>query len=114
MNEKEKFEMVRKMAEVYKAMGDVNRLIIINILASREVDKVCVTDLAKMLGITQPAASQHLKVLRHIGILDARKEGNYTYYTFNREVMEQLKKNNDYLFQAAFEKCDRTAGECPL
>ncbi len=107
MNEKAKLEMVKKMAEVYKAMGDVNRLIIINILASREVDKVSVTDLAKMLGITQPAASQHLKVLRHIGILDARKEGNYTYYTFNREVMEQLKQNNDYLFQAAFEKCDR-------
>ncbi len=102
------YDMVKEMAAVYKAMGDVNRLCIINILASREVDRVCVTDLAKMLGITQPAASQHLRVLRGIGLIEARKEGKHTYYTFNREVMEELKRNNDLMFQQAFEKCDRT------
>ncbi len=107
MDAKTEFEMVKKMAGVYKAMGDVNRLCIINILASREVDRICVTDLAKMLGITQPAASQHLKILRSIGLIEARKEGKHTYYTFNPEAMDEMKRNNDYMYRQAFEKCDR-------
>lgn len=99
-------KMGEEMAEVFKALGDTNRLFIIHILASQEMEKISVTDLAKMLGVTQPAASQHLKTLRGIGILDARKEGYHTYYTFNRTVMQQIKDNIDFMFRIAFEKCD--------
>lgn len=98
-------------AELFKALGDVTRMNIIYALASGEVEKLSVTELAKMMGITQPAASQHLKILKNVKIIRARKEGNHIYYTFDRDTVLKHKENVDYLFSCVFEKCDRNEGE---
>ncbi len=104
-------ELTKEMAEVFKALGDVNRMLIIFILASGEDEKVCVTELATRLGITQPAVSRHLRTLRHAGIVEPKKEGNQVYYTFNRNAMTRYKENIDYLFGCVLEKCDQQEKE---
>ncbi|MCK5201048.1 MAG: winged helix-turn-helix transcriptional regulator [Spirochaetales bacterium] len=48
---------VERMAEIFKALGDPTRLMIIKILASNKEDRFCVVDIAKRIGITQPAVS---------------------------------------------------------
>jgi len=102
----EKYKMVMKIADVFKAFGDLNRLLIINILASNMVDKISVSELAKMLGITQPAASQHLKILKNIGILVPKKEGYHVYYMIDIDAFLKQKEYIDLVFQYAFHKCD--------
>jgi DNA-binding transcriptional ArsR family regulator len=63
--------------------------------------------MANIMGLTQPAASQHLKVLKTVKILHAEKEGNYIYYTFNKRALLKHKKNIDFLFSCALAKCDQ-------
>jgi ArsR family transcriptional regulator len=103
------------MANVLKSMGEEKRLKIIKMLASNANDIFCVSDVAKQLGISQPAASQHIKVLRSIGILEENRKGFKVFYTINLDVLNEYKKNIDELFKKAFEKCsyDYSCDTCP-
>ncbi len=103
--------IVEETADLFKALGDVTRMNIIALLASGEREKVSVTELAKAMGITQPAASQHLRILKNVRIVRARKEGNRIYYAFNRDAVLKHKENVDYLFSLVLEKCDRQEKE---
>ncbi|MCD4672035.1 MAG: metalloregulator ArsR/SmtB family transcription factor [Anaerolineaceae bacterium] len=104
-------EQVRKMADVFKALGDPTRLRIIRMLASNPEDTLCVADLAVRLGSTQPAASQHIKVLKNVGILKANKIGFRVYYRINTNVMLAYKADLDELFEIAFVRCPQV-GAC--
>jgi len=96
---------IRKMAEVFKILGDETRLKILKLLVSNTVDSLCVTDLAKMLGITQQATSQHIKLMKMAGFLEPDKKGNYVYYKINMNKFMKVKKEIDNLFEMAFVKC---------
>ena len=104
-------DMVKKMSEVFKALGDPTRLRIIRMLASNMENNLCVADLAKKLGITQPAASQHIKVLKNVGILEPNRNGYHIYYNINTDVLTKYLENMDELFKMAFMKCPKY-GNC--
>ena len=114
INSKSTLESTEELEEVLKALANVNRLLLIYYLASGEVDKISVTQMSQNMGITQPAASQHLKILKNANILVAHKEGNYIYYRFNRPSMEKHQKRIDFLFTCAFAKCSQQEkSRCP-
>jgi len=114
INSKSTLESTEELEEVLKALANVNRLLLIYYLASGEVDKISVTEMSQNMGITQPAASQHLKILKNANILVAHKEGNYIYYRFNRPSMEKHQKRIDFLFTCAFAKCSQQEkSRCP-
>lgn len=98
---------VTKMAEIFKALGDPSRLRIIKILASNTEDPLCVVDIAKQIGITQSAVSQHIRVLKHLDLLDFDRKGYRVYYSINTNVMMAFKINMDELFRKAFIKCNK-------
>ena len=93
------------VTEAFKALGDKKRLLIIKILASNMDETHCVTDVAGQLGISQPAVSQHIKILKNIGLLEENRKGYRVYYTIRYEVFLGLKRDIDDLFNKAFEKC---------
>lgn len=64
-------------AERFRALGDPTRLRILSALALAEL---CVCDLGGLLGITQTATSQHLKILRTFGMVRYRKQGRMAFY----------------------------------
>ncbi|MGZ7117082.1 MAG: ArsR/SmtB family transcription factor, partial [Methanobacterium sp.] len=98
-------DLSRELEELFKALSNVNRLLLIYKMTSGELEKVSVTQMAKMMGLTQPAASQHLKVLKTARILTAEKKGNYIYYTFNHSAMINHKEKIDFLFSCVLWKC---------
>ena len=104
-------DIVKNMAEVFKALGDPTRLRIIRMLASGMENSLCVADLAQRLGITQPAVSQHIKVLKNLSILEPNREGFRVFYNINTDVLADYKTMIDELFKLAFEKC-ATYGKC--
>ncbi|MGE5423557.1 MAG: ArsR/SmtB family transcription factor [Ignavibacteriales bacterium] len=65
---------------VFKAIGEPTRLKIIKLLSHREL---CVCDLEEAMQMSQPRISQHLKVLKHAGIVNERKEGQRTICSLN-------------------------------
>lgn len=63
---------------LFKALSDPTRLRIMVLLAEKEL---CVCQLEDALGLSQVKVSRHLNVLRHAGLVIARREGLWMYYT---------------------------------
>ena len=80
---------IKELCEALKVITDVNRLRIICLLFSGEK---CVCDIEERLEISQPLASHHLAVLRGAGLLEARRQGTWSYYSLVRENMEKLNR----------------------
>ena len=66
-----------ELTTALKALADDNRLLILRLLGRRDY---CVRALARQLGISQAAVSQHLKVLRQAGLVSSEKRGYFTHY----------------------------------
>jgi DNA-binding transcriptional ArsR family regulator len=79
---------LRLMSEVFKALSDPTRLKILVLLTASE--KLCVNYIAGKIGISQPAVSQQLKILKHAGLIDAQKVGLYVHYCINIEMMKEF------------------------
>ncbi|MDK2966233.1 metalloregulator ArsR/SmtB family transcription factor [Lacrimispora sp.] len=72
---------------VMKAIADDNRLKIIEMLLRQ---KLCVRALSKRLGISEPATSQHIKVLKEADLLIGKKIKHHIHYEVNRELLHEL------------------------
>lgn len=75
------------LAETFGALADSNRAKILHSLAYQEL---CVCDIACVVGISESAISQHLRILRTLRLVKQRKEGRMMYYTLNDEHIRQL------------------------
>lgn len=92
-------ENEEEIEETFKILSNPNRLKIICILSRSDDKEATVSQIAKKLNITQPAASQHLKLLKTAKILKSEKNGNNIYYKINTKTMSQHKECIDALFQ---------------
>lgn len=72
--------------EIFKVLGVESRITIINFLKSR--GPLGAKDLAKELGITTAAVSQHLKILRQVGLVRSERKGYWIPYSINEEALE--------------------------
>ncbi len=70
-------ERAQVEADRFRALGDPTRL---RILSALSLAELCVCDLSALLGISQTATSQHLKILRTFGMVRYRKEGRMAFY----------------------------------
>lgn len=64
-----------------KALADEKRLQIIELVSQRSV---CVCELEGLVGLTQPAVSHHLKILREAGLVNDTRQGKWVFYSLNR------------------------------
>jgi len=80
---------MQELTKVFKALSDSNRLKIFILLSSRTL---CVNALVNRLGISQPAVSQHLRVLKEAGLIKAEKRGYWVHYSANKEKARQFMK----------------------
>ena len=77
-----------ELLQVIKALGDENRLRILNIL---RYGKLCVCEIEHILDITQSNASRHLTKLKESGIIENEKNAKWVYYKINEDTMEKFK-----------------------
>ena len=91
----------RLHADLCKVLTDPKRLLLIDAL--RQAER-CVGDLAEQIGMSLPNASQHLSVLRHAGLVAARREGTTVRY---RLVEPRIADACDIVHQIV---ADRRAG----
>ena len=66
-----------RTASIFRALGDVNRLRLLSLLAKREM---CVTELTLVLRDNLPAISQRLKLLRSERLVSTRRQGKHVFY----------------------------------
>ena len=70
--------MVDDAVKLFRAMSDPTRLRILHLLRGGEL---CVGDLVTVLDVPQPTASRHLTYLRRFGLITARKNSYWTFYS---------------------------------
>lgn len=70
-----------------KALADEKRLKILHMLMANDL---CVGALSKHLGVSKPAVSQHLQILRKAGLVTGEKRGYWTHYMVNRHAIRQI------------------------
>ena len=75
-------------AKVFKALSDPNRLMIIEMLQSRER---CACELLEDMNIAQSTLSHHMKILCDSGLVNSRPHGKWMYYALGKAVCEATK-----------------------
>jgi DNA-binding transcriptional ArsR family regulator len=63
---------------IFKILGDTNRYRIFEMLGKQP--RISVSDIAKILKISVPLASQHLKILEQANMLEKEKKGQKVFY----------------------------------
>ncbi len=71
---------VYQLAELFRVLGDAGRVRIISSLISGEKN---VGALAEAVGLSESAVSYHLRHLRQMRLVSARKDGRFVYYTLD-------------------------------
>jgi DNA-binding transcriptional ArsR family regulator len=74
-------------ADAFNAVAEPRRREILDALAGGERP---VNDLVRLLGLTQPQVSKHLRVLREVGAVDVRNEGRKRLYRLNGHALKPI------------------------
>ena len=69
-------------ARICSAISEPNRILLIYAVAEKPLS---VNNLAEIVGISQSAASRHLKVLRERGLIQAQRDGAQVIYSLTDE-----------------------------
>ena len=92
-------EECRKVADIFKQISDGTRLRILWFLCHCEE---CVSNISAAVGMSDPAVSHHLKVLRKAGLIVSRREGKEIYYKIaDTMVAEHIHQICEEIFQIA-------------
>jgi ArsR family transcriptional regulator len=68
---------MKEFVKVMKALSDPNRVKLLKILQHK---MMCVCEIQAAIGVAQPTASKHLKILENAGLVDHEKDGLWVNY----------------------------------
>ena len=79
-----------EQAAFFSALSDPTRLKLFKLLCQqRTPDALCVNALATLLGVSQSAVSQHLRVLKGVGLVKGERRGHHVHYFVNQKALKQ-------------------------
>ena len=76
-------------SDVFNAVAESRRRDILVFLAG---DERPVGEIVDALGLAQPSVSKHLKVLRDVGLVHARRDSRQIFYRTNLEALRPLQE----------------------
>jgi len=78
---------LKQMEKISKALGDANRLRILQHIAKEGGCGHC-ADIQDIIDLTQPSISHHIKILVEAGLIEPAKEGRNHKYTLNEKLVK--------------------------
>ncbi len=84
LEQTEKFQTV---SDVFRHLGDPTRLRLFWLLCHCEE---CVVNISSLMGMSSPAVSHHLRLLRGAGLIVSRREGKEVYYRAADSLQSRL------------------------
>ena len=79
--------MESKQADLFKVLGVDKRIRIIELL--KQKGPLGANEMSEMLGITPSAVSQHLKILKHAGLVRNERKGYWIPYEIDPDAVEK-------------------------
>lgn len=73
---------MRELLAVMKALADPSRLRIVAALHGREL---CLCQIVELVGLATSTVSRHMSILEQARLVDARKDGRWTYFRLAAE-----------------------------
>ena len=92
------------------ALGDATRMAIFQKLSG---GPIAVNELARMLPVSRPAVSQHLRVLKDAGLVIDTRAGTRRLYQLDPEGVARLRAHFDQMWTRALSAFQATAEETP-
>ena len=92
--------------EVFEALAQPKRREILRLLAGGELSA---GEVASRFSVTQPAISQHLKVLKQTGLVSERRDGARRLFSVRPEGLEDLHGFLAQVLPAGLERLKRAA-----
>jgi DNA-binding transcriptional ArsR family regulator len=92
--------------DAFNAVAEPRRRQILDVLSAGERP---VNDLVRLLGLSQPLVSKHLRVLREVGAVDVRDEGRQRLYRLNGHALKPIHdwvKNYERSWSERFDRLD--------
>jgi predicted transcriptional regulator len=78
-----------KLLQFFKALAHESRLKLLGLVAQREHS---VQELAALVGLKEPTVSHHLTMLKELGLVSQRQDGNTHWYALEPEAIANLAK----------------------
>ncbi|MGP5930496.1 ArsR/SmtB family transcription factor [Corynebacterium glyciniphilum] len=75
------------VVDVFSAIGHPRRRDLVNVLADGDRK---VTELVDALGVAQSTVSEHLGILRSVGLVDSKKRGRERVYSFDPRPLREV------------------------
>ena len=75
------------VAELFRAFSDTSRVRILSALTTREMN---VSALAEVAQVSESAVSHHMRSLRQMGLVQARRNGKEVYYSIQDDHIIEL------------------------
>jgi DNA-binding transcriptional ArsR family regulator len=76
-----------RLARIYKALADEQRLRILRLLRGREM---YAQEIVEATGIHQSVVSRHLSFMKAVGLVNARRQNNMKFFSINPTVRDEL------------------------
>ena len=84
---------IKERTELFAALADPTRLRLLRILCCEDPPGCrCVNNLSHLLGITQPAVSQHMRVLKSVGLVTGERRGFRMHYTIDQRGLKRCEQ----------------------
>lgn len=96
--------LISAVDDVIRLLADPLRAEIVRLLAE---GPACPCHLVADTGATQPNISNHLRALRHAGVVEAEPRGRFTFYRLRPEVLEETAGRLQALAARARETVDQ-------
>ena len=82
------YQSIDDQAALFGVLADPTRLKLLRLLAQQqEPHALCVNALAYQLGVTQSAISQHLRILKSVGLVKGTRRGYRIHYFINQQAL---------------------------
>lgn len=81
-----------ELAAILTALSDPIRLRLFDLVRRSGSSGICACDLIEPLDRSQPTISHHLKVLREAGIVQARRDGTWLWYSVVEDSLNTVAK----------------------
>ncbi|HEX5480132.1 MAG TPA: helix-turn-helix domain-containing protein [Dehalococcoidia bacterium] len=91
-------EAVARLALVYRALADEQRLRVLRLLRDGEL---YAQEIVERTGLHQSVVSRHLSFMKAVGLVNARRQNNMKFYSLNRDAGEDLRQAVELLLPGA-------------
>ena len=88
---------MKRWTVVFRALANINRLKIIQMLLRGNSKRMTVSEIADELKISFKATSNHLAILKNLDVLEAQGKDGHVFYSISAQMPKDLRKSIDLI-----------------